>query len=307
MTLDDVLARAHQRLVMQPDMSAAGETYSDDCLSLLAPALCSSRALLDQPYGDHPAQRLDVYLPSQGDGPWPVLIFLHGGGWTNGTKEWNAFMAPALSQAGIALVSPSYRLLPEVNYPTPVDDCAAAVCWVAQNANRHNLSASHLVIGGHSAGGQIAALLCTSPTWLEKAGIADESIRGCYAVSATFNRRNVTPTLGEAFVQPGPADAIQPDSPLALADQAHTRFRLVWGTAENPRVDVTGRLMQRRLEHAGCEVEVDIIQDGNHFSMHLDHQNPDSHLSASLRRWLTSIAFFPQSGTHSATPPRSTS
>jgi len=281
-----VLQRARERLALQPAMSEAGETYSTECLAGYEAAVAATRAKLDLAYGPHADQRLDVFLPPQGSGPWPTVIFWHGGGWTNGGKEWCGFMAPVLAAAGVALVAPSYRLLPGVPYPEPMRDAAAAVRWLMDHAHELELAPEGWVLAGHSAGGQLAALLAVEQRWLREAGVPLERVLGCYAVSATFNRRNVNPAVGEGHVQPGASEAIQPDSPLALAEQAFTDYSLVWGTAENPRVDVTGRAMAERLEAAGRPVATAIEPEGTHFSMHLDHANPDSSLSRRWRAWL---------------------
>ncbi|MCK9513369.1 MAG: alpha/beta hydrolase [Pigmentiphaga sp.] len=280
-----VLQRARQRLAAQPAMSEAGEAYSAECLAGHAAAVAATRARLDLAYGPHPDQRLDVFLPPQGSGPWPTVVFWHGGGWTNGGKEWCSFMAPALAAAGVALVAPSYRLLPDVPYPEPMRDAAAAVRWLRDHGGEVGLSPEGWILAGHSAGGQIAALLAVEPRWLREAGVPLERIAGCYAVSATFNRRNLNPAVGEAHLQPGAPEAVQPDSPLALAEQAFTDYLLVWGTAEHARVDVTGRAMAERLAAAERPVATAIEPGGTHFSMHLDHGDPDSSLSRRFRTW----------------------
>ena len=73
-------------------------------------------------------QSLAVHAPDIANGT--VLAFMHGGGWTNGYKEWMAFMAPAFNDAGVILVSIGYRLAPKHIYPTAFHDATRAVAWL---------------------------------------------------------------------------------------------------------------------------------------------------------------------------------
>jgi acetyl esterase/lipase len=85
----------------------------------------------DVPYGEGPRRQLDVYAPVAGaHRPLPVIVFIYGGSWANGTREGYHFAARALSAAGFVTVVPDYRLVPEVRFPGFVQDCAAAVRWV---------------------------------------------------------------------------------------------------------------------------------------------------------------------------------
>ena len=86
----------------------------------------------DIAYGDNPRQRLDVYAPKAapaGTSHAPVVVFLYGGGWTEGAKKQYGFVARALASRGIVAVLPDYRLYPEVRFPAFIEDAAAATRW----------------------------------------------------------------------------------------------------------------------------------------------------------------------------------
>ncbi len=119
----------------------------------------SARVASAVPYGDSPRQRLDVYRPrADGDG-LPILVFIYGGSWNMGDRRDYGFAARALAALGYVVVVPDYRVVPEIEYPVFLDDCAAAVRWAGANAGRHGGSANKLALAGHSAGAYNAVML----------------------------------------------------------------------------------------------------------------------------------------------------
>lgn len=281
---------ALQRLQAQPAMSAQGEAYSQACLAGWPAAVEQTQAHLNLAYGDAPEQVLDVFVPRQRSGPLPVLFFIHGGGWSNGTKEWCSFMAPAVARLPAILVSPSYRLFPGVGYPTPVLDCLQALAWVKQQAAQWGGDPAQLIVGGHSAGGQVAALMAMQPAWQAQAGLKPSDIRGCWCVSTTFNRRMVNPQVGEAFVPPGPVESIQPDSPLALQGEVKTPFLITWGGAEDARLERTARAMMDKLAAVGSQATGQCFEGRAHFDMHLDLGDADGATMTLLSQWMRNLS-----------------
>ncbi|MDB4679826.1 alpha/beta hydrolase [Planctomycetaceae bacterium] len=109
---------------------------------------------------DGKPQLLDLYLPKKGDGPFPVVTWVHGGGWKNGSRK----NCPAswLVEHGFAVASIDYRLIP-AQWPAQIDDCRAAVRWLRFNADNHNLDPNHIAVWGGSAGGHLVAMMGTLP------------------------------------------------------------------------------------------------------------------------------------------------
>ncbi len=102
---------------------------------------------------------LDLLLPL-GNGPFPVIVAIHGGGWTSGDRT----QTPAFLQVarGYAVAQIDYRLAPAATFPAQIEDCKAAVRWLRANAARYHLDPRAIGVMGFSAGGHLAALLGTS-------------------------------------------------------------------------------------------------------------------------------------------------
>lgn len=103
--------------------------------------------------------RLRIYTP-EGEGPFPALVYYHGGGWVIGAVEMfeaaNRFVA---TEANAVVVSVDYRLAPENPYPTPIEDCYAALEWVAEHATDINVDPAKISVGGDSAGGNLSTVI----------------------------------------------------------------------------------------------------------------------------------------------------
>jgi acetyl esterase len=107
------------------------------------------------PGGDQPAR---LYRPAAADAPGGVLIYFYGGGWTLGSLETSDAICRSLAnRAGCRIVSAGYRLAPEARFPAAVEDCYAALEWVAAHAADLGVDPERIAVGGDSAGGNLAA------------------------------------------------------------------------------------------------------------------------------------------------------
>ena len=98
----------------------------------------------------------DVIVP-KGDGPHPVLVYLHGGGWVCGSPVTHRKLAHRFAEAGYLVFNVDYRLAPEHPFPAPFEDCVHAIQWAAEQASRYGGDASRLAVGGDSAGANLTA------------------------------------------------------------------------------------------------------------------------------------------------------
>lgn len=136
----------------------------DDALIPIPPADVShiSRKWLDLPYANlSPAQKLDIFLPDQGEGPFPVILYIHGGAFALGDKR-NIEVVPYLTglARGYALVSVNYRLSGEAIFPNGLQDVKAAIRWLRANGSRYHLDGNRIAAWGSSSGGNYAAMIC---------------------------------------------------------------------------------------------------------------------------------------------------
>jgi acetyl esterase/lipase len=129
-----------------------------------APALPGVKVVRDVAYvdGGSAAQKLDLYLPEKAGGPWPLIIWVHGGGWKAGDKA--GCPARRMTGQGYAVASINYRLSDEARFPAQIEDCKAAIRWLRSQATAYNLDPAHFGVWGSSAGGHLVALLGTSGT-----------------------------------------------------------------------------------------------------------------------------------------------
>jgi acetyl esterase len=125
------------------------------------PKIASAEALtIPGPAGDIPAR---VYKPltlRQIDGLSPCLVFFHGGGWVIGNLDSHDVVCRTLADEGqLIVISVDYRLAPEHRFPAAVDDAIAATEWISKNARQLGVDASRLIVGGDSAGGNLAVVV----------------------------------------------------------------------------------------------------------------------------------------------------
>ena len=106
---------------------------------------------------------LDLYLPQAASGRLPVIVFLHGGGWSGGTRTTGPDFTRFYAQDGFAVASLEYRLIPGVTFPSNAEDVKTAIRWLRANATTYGLDAARLCLWGTSAGGHLAAIVGLTP------------------------------------------------------------------------------------------------------------------------------------------------
>ena len=107
---------------------------------------------------DAPEVRVRRYRPADHDGALPGLVYFHGGGFVVGSLDlYDADCRRIAAEVGAVVVSVDYRLAPEHPFPAPLEDCYAALVWVAAHAEELGVDADRIAVGGESAGGGLAA------------------------------------------------------------------------------------------------------------------------------------------------------
>ena len=135
------------------------------------------------PYANpaHERQVLDIYSPPNAKN-LPVVFWIHGGGWQTGDKTSVQIKPKVFMDKGFVFVSTNYRLLPSVDMATIVRDVAKSIRWVHDHIAEHGGDPQRLFIMGHSAGAQLAALICTDDRYLKAEGLSLAITKGCVPV-----------------------------------------------------------------------------------------------------------------------------
>lgn len=114
------------------------------------------------PFGEHPRQAVDIFVPLA-DGPVPVVVFAHGGGWSQGDRTYIDPNVADLLGHGVAVVSTGYRMAPEYHWPEPQRDVAAAVAFTVANAEAWGVDPTRVTLAGFSVGATMALTVAFNP------------------------------------------------------------------------------------------------------------------------------------------------
>lgn len=228
--------------------------------------------------GDPDRTSLDVYAPVDAVGA-PILVFIHGGGWQRGDKSRQGGRAGFFVERGWVYIATNYRLVPDVSYPTYVQDVADAVAWVHDHAAEFGGDPDAIFLMGHSAGAHLAALVGADERRLEAAGKDLSVLKGvipidtnCYDIPRLMNELGAegavsiyTAAFGEdveVWRDASPAARVEPDKDIPPYLILHA----------------DGRLLKRRqtrdfaakLEAAGVHAEVYHARGKNHSTIARD-------------------------------------
>ncbi|MBU1492645.1 MAG: alpha/beta hydrolase [Actinobacteria bacterium] len=206
----------------------------------------SIEVVRDAGYGPDPAHRLDRFSIAGGGGGRPVLLQVHGGGWTGGRRDQQARpLVHRMAAAGWVVYSISYRLSPRATFPDHLVDVKRAIAWIRRHGREHGADPSFLAITGGSAGGQLAALAALTSDRLEyQPGFedADTAVQACvplYGVHDLLDRSGTRPKWpylsryvlkAEPAEQPALWDAA---APVRAARSDRPPFLIVHGSADS--------------------------------------------------------------------------
>jgi acetyl esterase len=218
-----------------------------------------------------------VYRPAAGDGPWPVVVFFHGGGFVVCTLETHDPYCRALSaEAGVMVVSVDYRLAPENKFPAGVEDGLAATEWVLAHAGELGGNGSRVFVAGDSAGGTIAAVAALLLRNKGVTGLAGQIL--IYPVTAPYDPPTASyleMAEGYGLTRKGmmwfwdhylknKSDAADFRAAPLLAASLRGLPRAFVVTAEYDVLRDEGQAYARRLEEAGVDVTHVFVPGMNH-------------------------------------------
>lgn len=224
-------------------------------------------------------QRLDLYLPEMpATKPLPVVVWVHGGGWSGGSKD--RCPGTFLAADGFAVASIDYRLTDAAQWPAQIDDCRAAIRWLRRHADEYGLDAAHVGVWGGSAGGHLVALLGT----LDAPDVAGEPSCRVQAVCDWYGPSDLL-TMPPNVLSPGKTEADLAKSNGAkllggtvrdrpeLAKQASAFYQasrddapfLIVHGDQDPQVPlVQSTRLHEALRKAGVESTLEVIAGAGH-------------------------------------------
>lgn len=216
----------------------------------------------DLAYGDHPRQRFDIYEPDR-DGPHPVLIYIHGGGWERGSKGEYAFVGKRFAAEGYLTAMINYRLTPEGVWPVFMEDVAAAVAQVQRVAAEYGGDTDRLFLAGHSAGGYNAVMLALAPEFLAKEGVSTDTIKGAVGISGVydFDTPSRFAAINAAF---GQVDDLAVTKPINRARSDAPPLLLLHGDEDESTEVEDARLLAANLAKAGAPYELKVYPGADH-------------------------------------------
>jgi len=236
--------------------------------------------VFDIPFGDSPAEVLDVYPAFESDEAAPVLIFFHGGYWYSRHKDDFRYIPAGYAPAGAMVVVVNYALIPDVDLAELVRQCRAAVKWTHNNAAEHGGDPNRLYIAGHSAGGHLTAMMYATD-W-DQWGVPADAIAGGMAVSGLYDLEPIrlnymNPTLG--FTERTVAEY----SPLHLKPTVSAPIIFAVGGAETPEFHRHNKMLFGPWSAAGLACEEIEVPGLNHFTILEDFSTEGRMLNARMR------------------------
>lgn len=259
-------------LAAQAPPGPAGPRPVDPPFQLPGSVEMLSDLLYAEPDGQ--SLRLDLFLPREGEGPFPAAVFFHGGGWSGGARTQFWRQAAHLAGRGFVAATVQYRLAPRSRFPAALNDAQAAVRWLRAHATQYRVDPNRVAVVGGSAGGHLAALLGMNAwTGSDWSGAPTEArVQGVVAFNAVLDLRpaalppsSQTVALGFLGVSFEANPALWNDaSPLTHVGPDAAPFLLLHGTDDRAVPYDQSVEMQRRLRDAGVCADLFTAEGAGH-------------------------------------------
>lgn len=223
------------------------------------------------------ALKLDIYYPRAVSGAVPAVVYVHGGGWTQGDKSGGAgaIEIPELVARGFLVASVDYRLAPRYKFPAQIEDVKCAVRFLRTNASSYGINPEKFGAWGGSAGGHLVALLGTTDTsaGLEGSGGHAGQSTHVQAVVDMFGPTDLAvlfrgyrgPTLEQVFgTSDADSQAVRLASPVTYVSPDDPPFLIIHGDKDNLVPLGQSQILYDRLLAAGVPATLVVVKNGGH-------------------------------------------
>lgn len=273
---------------------------SDPCRKAIGERAAASSppapGTVEHAYGADPKQRLDLVKPA-GVAKAPVLLFIHGGGWSIGDKAHAAGgKATWANGKGWAFASANYRLVPQATVEQQAADVAAAIAWLRANAAKEGLDPDRIVLMGHSAGAHLAALVGTDPQYLKAAGVPMATVKGVIlldgagydvAAQASAPGNIVKPMYDAAFGTDPRRQAVL--SPTRHAAAPNVARWLILPIERRQDSQAQSKALAGALAKAGSSAVVAVVPGESHGSLNKGFGEQGDFATKEVERFLASL------------------
>ncbi len=222
----------------------------------------SHAATIDLCYGHDERQRLDLFSP-EGEGPWPLLVFIHGGYWQLGSKDAWSFLAPGWIKKGVAVATLGYRLLPAVTLEDVAGDVRAALDYLAENAETLKLDVSRVLVSGVSAGAHLAAMAVTE----EDSAASQLSPVAAVLLSGVYDLGPLAGTTPGTALNNLDLSDLSRISPMGRPPPFDCRCLIAWGADETAVFHTQSRLLAAHWANWGVTATAMSLPSTNHYTV----------------------------------------
>jgi acetyl esterase/lipase len=247
---------------------------------VLAPPLLAGEPKVHrgQPYAEPKNERqlLDVYAPTEGT-QHPVVVWIHGGGWKRGDKGDVHNKPKAFVDRGFVLVSINYRFVPKVTVKDIAGDVAKAIRWTHDHAKDYGGDPNTIIVMGHSAGAQLAALACTDDRYLKAEKLPLSIVKACVPVDGdTYDVPLQIKTVEEKRAKSYRMTFGDAESQTELSSVTHVAKGkdippfLILHVADHPETRAQSQRLVKALEEAGVSAKAYPAEGKNHTTINND-------------------------------------
>ena len=233
--------------------------------------------ICDLQYGLANSERLDIFPVNRSVALAPALIFIHGGYWRSQSKENSALMAQVYTDAGVAVVTLEYPLLPSVTLAETVRSVRSAVAWLYTNAAAYGIDPRQMFASGSSAGGHLMGMLL-APGWQADYGLPEDVVRGGVGLSGLYDIRPLCDTHVNEWLRLYP-DQAERLSPYFQLPNLSLPLVLAVGGLETEGFRNQTDAYERAWRAKGYPVTRVQANDRNHFNLLCDMADPKSALN----------------------------
>lgn len=244
------------------------------------------------PEASNERHKLDLYVREKGES-LPIIVFVHGGGWSMGNKSMYPGIGEILADTGFLVAKIGYCLSPAVKHPEHVMDVARAVTWLQKNGGKYGGNPDKIYLMGHSAGGHLISLLALDHKYLKSSGGKLKSIRGVISISGVYKldyrekfgyadgiKNLITPVFGDDI------NILKDASPINHLGNSAPPFLLLWSENEMFFIDIQSKMMLKKMKDAGCSVRGYEIKKRNHASIMTEFGKYDDPSFVIFKDWL---------------------